>query len=348
MLAFLPYSERSQRELLSHLFIHTDLLERLTGIPIGKAPIDREPHNGLFAFTYRGSDGLPVYLYFRASTIGSPKTEYDQIREQASFIHRNPDAHYFALLLREAWFEWGDNYLRRRLELPIHQLGYEELLSHLAEVDLASFPASSQADIQAYHRYLQKEYEGILSPAKLVDMRLRQYAILWHIRREINKRLSSTPVEWDIRTQPHVHSSHLDQVFMRQYPPYRLQNEGFEISLFWELGKDGLFLRMGLPPMREKAARSLHAYIRKQAQFYLAERFILGRTRGTLKGIDTYHAREVNLLRVEVPALQELNQAAHPDALQTASEKVAEELTQAVKLLPELSKRIETAPIPSR
>lgn len=352
----IAYPEKAQRDLLHVLFSHTDVLEKLTGIPAASPSIEKEPLHGLFAFSYQGADDTPVYLYFRASTFGSPKTEYEQIREQASFIHRYPDAHYFALLLREAWFEWADDYIERRLELPMRRLGYEAFLAGLQQADLSNLSDALRQDILNYLRYLQKEYEGILHPYQLSEYRLRQYATLWHIRRAAYQlrpqngmvSVSSLSVELDIRTQPHVHSSHLDQVFLRQYPAYRVATDTYEVHLLWELERDGLFLRVWLPPMREKVARGVHTYIRKQAQACIGERFALGRTRGTLKGIDTYHAREVNLLRIELPEMQQLLKMRDAETFQASVQKVATDLMDAIELLPAISERLITSGIPVR
>ncbi|MCX8112605.1 MAG: hypothetical protein N3E49_05340 [Bacteroidia bacterium] len=343
MHALIAYPEKVQRHLLHTLLSYTDLAKRLTGLENAEPVIDKDPFGGLFAFSYTTLNDKMVYIYFRASTFGSPKTEYEQIREQASFMHRHPDAYYFALILREAWFEWPEGYVERRLGLPLRRLGYETLVPALEGLRLTQLPDSIRSEIQAYQRHLQKEYEGILHPVRLPELRLRQYAVLWHIRRAFMSRWASSEnalIEWDIRTQPHVHSSHLDQVFLRQYPPHRLHMESYELSLFWELEREGLFLRVGLPPMREKIARAVHHHLRKQAQLCAAEYFALGRTRGTLKGIDTYHAREVNLLRIEVPELQQLIEMREAETFHVLSDEVAEDLAVAVGLLPEISKRV--------
>lgn len=356
MHTLIAYPEKAQRELLSVLFSHTDVLERMTGIPIASRSVEKDPLHGLFAFAYRGADDVPVYIYFRASTFGSPKTEYEQIREQASFIHRHPEARYFALLLREAWFEWADDYIERRLELPVYRLDYEALLSALRDADLTNLSESVRQDILNYRRHLQKEYEGILHPYRLPEYRLRQYAVLWHIRLAAYQRprqngtnsSSHSPVELDIRTQPHVHSSHLDQVFLRQYPAHRVVTDTYEVHLLWELEKDGLFLRVWLPPMREKVARAVHTHLRKQAQACIGGRFALGRTRGTLKGIDTYHAREVNLLRIELPEMQRIPEIRDAESFQSSIQKVATDLMDAISLLPTISERITASGIPVR
>ncbi|GIV25641.1 MAG: hypothetical protein KatS3mg026_1333 [Bacteroidia bacterium] len=61
---------------------------------------------------------------------------------QASFIVRHPEALYYALLLREAWFEWDAAYMQQRLDLPFRRVGYEELLRALEQVDWASLPTA--------------------------------------------------------------------------------------------------------------------------------------------------------------------------------------------------------------
>ncbi|MDW8417353.1 MAG: hypothetical protein RML92_07395 [Bacteroidia bacterium] len=343
MHSIIAYPEKAQRDLLYVIFRSTDALEHLTGLPSFRMTLEKDPAHGIFAFSFKAADEKPVYIYFRSSTFGSPKTEYEQIREQASFIHRNPDAHYFALLLREAWFEWADDYIQRRIELPMHRLGYESLLSALDKADLSQIPSDLRQEVLLYRRHLQKEYDSFFQPVRIIETRLRQYAILWNIRR-IAKDLWHThnrsPLELDIRTQPHVHSAHLDQVFLRQHPPHRIFLEGYEITLRWELEKDGLFLRVWLPPMREKAARSIHTHLRKQAQACLEERFNIGRTRGTLKGIDAYHAREANLLRIELPEMQELMSVHEGETFGAISEKVATDLVDAIRFLPEIEARV--------
>lgn len=340
----IAYPEKAQRDLLYAAFAESHLLEMLTGVPRSSNTVEKEPVNGLFAFGYIATDEKPVYVYFRASTFGSPNTEYEQIREQASFIHRHADAYYFALLLREAWFEWADDYISRRLELPMRRIGYEEFLSAMEKQNMEAFSQNMRQELAHYRRHLQKEYEGILYPYRSSDARLRQYAALWHIRSEINaqrRNLFTQGIELDIRTQPHVHSSHLDQVFLRQHPAYRLKAGDYELRLFWELEKDGLFLRMWLPPMREKAARAVHTYIRKQAQAIIGDRFMLGRTRGTLKGIDSYHAREVNLIRIELPEMQEILTVRSAENFHALTEKLSRDLTDAINLLPAMTQRLQ-------
>jgi len=340
----IAYPEKAQRDLLYAACAGSPLLEMLTGIPRASDTIEKDPLNGLFALGYIAPDEKPVYVYFRASTFGSPNTEYEQIREQASFIHRHADAYYFALLLREAWFEWADDYISRRLELPMQPIGYEKLLSAAEKLNIDAFPEPVRQELSHYFRHLRKEYDGILHPYRFMDARLRQYAALWHIRLAMNVQragLFTQDIEWDIRTQPHVHSSHLDQVFLRQHPAYRLKVGEYELRLFWELEKDGLFLRMWLPPMREKAARAVHTHIRKQAQAAIGDRFPLGRTRGTLKGIDSYHAREVNLIRIELPEMQELLTVRSAEAFQELTEKLSKDLADALHLLPLINQRLQ-------
>ncbi|MCS7296926.1 MAG: hypothetical protein RMK19_07045 [Bacteroidia bacterium] len=338
------YSEKAQRDLLYTLFTHTDLLERLTGLPKGESPIEKDPVHGLFAFRYQAIDGLPIYIYFRVTTLGNPRTGCEQIREQASFIHRNREARYYALLLREAWIEWTEDYVQRRLQLPMHCIGYEKLLSALAEIDLSLLPLAVRQEVQTYLRCLQKEYEGLMNPTQLYEDRLRQYALLWHLRAAVHERwrlLGTFSMELDVHTQPHVHSSYLDVVFLRQYPPYKVLVEGYQVNLLWELEKGGLFLRVGLPPMREKVARLLHSHLRRRAQSCLMQEFIIGRTRGTLKGVDAYRGREVTLLRIELPEFQSLFQTRQPDEYQNLVGKVADQLILALQLLPVIRERVE-------
>lgn len=348
----IAYPEKAQRELLGILFMQTDLIERLTGIPRGGNPLIRDPENGLFAFAYQSPQSGAVYIYFRASTFGSPKTEYDQIREHISFIHRNPDAQYYALLLREAWFEWGQEYIAHRLELPLKKLGYDNLLPALEATDLNGLPEDLQIETQTYLKYLRKEYEGLLNPTYLSDTRLRLYSTLWYIQRGVQVRLAKRngyyPLELYIRTQPHVHSIHLNQVFLRQYPVWKVQFDEYELGLWWELEKDGLFLRLWLPPMREKSARVLHNFIRKQIQPIVSEHFSLGRTRSTLKGIDAYHSREVNLLRIEMPEMQRVLYASSMTEFEESVERLADALIRAIGLLPVIEGKLQTTTLPSR
>ncbi|MEN3040657.1 MAG: hypothetical protein ABDH66_03850 [Bacteroidia bacterium] len=350
MHTIIAYPEKAQKDLLYAAFTYTNALEYLTGLRGSSESLEKDPVHGVFAFSFKAADERPVYIYFRSSTFGSPKTEYEQIRAQASFIHLNPDAHYFAILLREAWFEWDDNYIQKRVELPMSRLGYEHLLAALSRADQSKASEELKQELFLYRRYLQKEYDSFYQPMRIMETRLRQYATLWNIRKiakELWQSQGNFPLELDIRTQPHVHSAHLDQVFLRQYPPHRIFSEGYEISLRWELEKDGLFLRVWLPPMQEKAARSIHSYLRKQAQSCLERRFTLGRTRGTLKGIDAYHAREANLLRIELPEVQEVMTARSYEAFQSLAQKIAIDLIDAIKLLPDIEERVISGLLPA-
>ncbi|MCS6789547.1 MAG: hypothetical protein NZ580_00995 [Bacteroidia bacterium] len=340
MQPIVAFPEKAQKELFQTLFQHTELLRDLTGHAPKAGSLEREPEHGLFICRYLSSDDQPIYLYLKTSSFGSPRTEYEQFSDQLSFLRRNPDALYYLVLLREAWFEWDDLYVKEELDPALRRIGYEEVLSAFQRVAPEQLPEEFQQEFIAYRRHIQREYESLHAPGSIIDQRLRYYVAFWHVREIILNRWRekpSYPLQLRIRTQPHVHSSHLEAYLLRQAPPYTLPiGNGEPLQLFWELERESLFLRLILPPMREKEARQLHTRLRKKITAQVNALFRLGRTRGTLKGIDLIHARQVNLLKIEIPALESLLHAYSLDKTMQHAEAVADELERAFRLLPEL------------
>ncbi len=338
---YFPYEdpEKVHRSRLFPLFQQTDLLERLTGQVLQPESLRKDPEGELFAWAFRTQEGQPVYLYLRASTFGSPQTEYDQISMQASFIVRHPEALYYALLLREAWFEWDAAYMQQRLDLPFRRIGYEELLRALEQVDWASLPTAVRSIGQPYYQELRREYESFRVPFTVSDGRLRAYACLLRVKERILALWALRglfPLWLDIRTRLHLQSYRLEEHVLIQRPPYRVTVEGHEVGLYWEMGKAGLILKVWLPPMPEKAARALHAQIRKLVQPVVGAYMPLGRTRATLKGIDPYRDRQVNLLRVDAYNPLVLADLYEEAPLEAQTEKLAGAFVQGLELLPEL------------
>lgn len=336
-----PYEdpEKAHRSVLFPLFQHTDLLERLTGLASQPESLRKDPEEELFAWGFRTQEGQPVYLYLRTSTFGSPQTEYDQISTQASFIVRHPEALYYALLLREAWFEWDAAYMQQRLDLPFRRIGYEELLRAMEGMDWVSLPAHVRSMGQTYYQELKREYESFRVPFTVSDGRLRAYACLLRLKERIRALWEGRalfPLWLDIRTRLHLQSYRLEEHLLIQRPPYRVTVEGHEVGLHWEMGKAGLILKVWLPPMPEKAARALHAQIRKLVQPVVGVHLPLGRTRATLKGIDPYHDRQVNLLRVDAYNPFILADLYEEARLEAQIEELAGAFVQGLELLPEL------------
>lgn len=337
----IPYEdpEREHQERLFLLFSHTDLAERLTGLSLEPNSFRKEPEGKLFACSFLTVSGVPVYLYLRASTFGSPQTEYEQVSAQASFMLHHREAYYYALLLREAWFEWDEEYPRTRLQLPFRRLGYEELLSSLSSLNRTQIPEEYLPLIENYVREIRREYQSFRKPLQVVDSRLRAYACFLHIKEAAMRKWEETdpfPLHLDIRTQLHVQSYRLEEHLLIQRPPYKLSVQGHEVGLYWEAAKAGLFLKVWLPPMHEKTARALHAHIRRQAQPIVSETLPLGRTRGTLKGMDPYHDRHVNVLRIETFNPLSLAEVSDERQIQERAERLAEDLLKAIRLLPRI------------
>jgi len=338
---FSPYEdpEKAHRSTLSTLFQHTDLLERLTKQRPQPASLRKDPEGDLFAWGFHTQAGQPVYVYLRASTFGSPQTEYDQVGAQASFIVRHPEALYYALLLREAWFEWDAVYMERRLDLPFHRIGYEELLEALESIDWAREAADVRSVGQTYYQELRREYESFRVPFTVSDGRLRAYACLLRLKERTLALWAGQalfPLFLDIRTRLHLQSYRLEEHLLIQRPPYRVTVEGHDVGLYWEMGKAGLILKVWLPPMPQKAARALHAQIRKLVQPIVGAHLPLGRTRATLKGIDPYHDRQVNLLRVDAYNPFSLADLYEEARLEAQIQVLAEAFLQALRLLPEM------------
>ncbi|MCS7162940.1 MAG: hypothetical protein NZ958_06435 [Bacteroidia bacterium] len=335
MQAIAAYTEKLHQQLLFALFRHTPFTEWLTQSEIMEGSFESAPSGSPFQFSCKAADGVPQYFYVRTTTFGNSRSLHEPIRSQIAFMDRNPQARFYCLFLREAWFEWDEEILSS-LELPWTRLGYEELLNAIQAISVPL--ADLHPELPAYRTMLEREYRSFALPSRVMEPSLRYYAAFAHLRRHLyGWRSREAPFHFSlaIRTQPHVHSSHLDQYLFRQYPPLELKTGAISVALFWELEKETLFLRALFPPMTEKEARPLYAKLRRVSQEVAGATLPLNRTRATLKGISPLRERQINLLRIEC-SLAEVLSARSEGALEEALRPVLATLQAALSCLPQI------------